>query len=71
MRVLDFAFLADFALGVVRPWHYNQVLPRAYYFWQLLIPRELAQNRRWAILAFAGSYFRNSVRWQWKEARRI
>ena len=69
VRVLDFALLADFALGVVRPWHYNQVLPRAYYFWQLLIPRELAQSGRWAILAFAGPYFRNSVRWQWKEAR--
>ena len=69
VRVLDFALLADFALGIVRPWHYNQVLPRAYYFWQLLIPRELARSGRWALLAFAGPYFRNSVRWQWKEAR--
>ena len=68
-RTVDFATLIDFLLGIVRPWHYNQILPHAVYFWSLVLPGQLPASARWAMLAFLAPYFRNTVRWQWKEAR--
>ena len=68
-RVLDFAMLIDFLLGVVRPWQYSKLLPRATHFWKLILPSMLPSEGRWALLAHAGPFFRPNVRWQWDEAR--
>ena len=60
----DFATLIDFTLNIIRLWHYNQILPHAYYFWPLIIPGTLSPSARWAMLSFFAPYFRNIMRWQ-------